>query len=464
MNPIDTPIGNDLRATRLGTCFDNNKRKLLVTQNSFDLAKLNSEKLLLFIDGIAKFELTTNSNNNSAYNSSAFNISAKAEGGAFGCKVAMGFNMSSSRADAQKSKSIKACLSYRYMNQAMQIQKATEKTYFNCLLTDCQTALNEIFQAKSPDDKLRKYREFTKTYGHACVTKLYLGAGSIANIEIDANESAVSNSSKYGVNAAVSSAFVSASTAVNWAEEHKKAGLKGSLKIDAIDYPQNSPTKEWAHALITSYAGKGLDVLTEGPGFADLPRPNFESTPPYPKLKKPDNKELPKNDSDLSNETQKEIMKDENFEGSWEDFVKRQKQELEKIDKSKIVKDAKNIKRNNVEIKQQPQADKSVIREAQLDANIESDWDLGGYLPVGYELTPWTDLFPSLKATTKYPSTSNIIFAKIMTFYYTRLQFGQYMNFLLDVGEAYNNADNKIFLANDIKSYFNLCEKYLEEF
>jgi hypothetical protein len=460
---LESSIGEALRATRLGTCFDNNLRMLKVKQNSFDLAKLNSEKLLLFVDGFAKFELITSSSNNSTYNSSAFNISAKAEGSILGCKAAVGFTMETANAHAEKTESIKACLSYRYSGQSFQIQKATENTYYSCLLQDCQDALKDIFEAETIDDKLKKYIEFTKIYGHDCVTRLYLGAGSIANIEIETKSSSDSNSSKYGVSAAVSSAWANASTAVNWAKEHKEAGLKGNLKIDSIDYPQNSPTRDWASALINTYAGKGLELLSKDGAFAQLPTPSFEKAPPYPKSEKPEKKELPKGESDLSEKTQEKIMEKENFKGTWKEFVEKQKGELEKIDKSKIVDDAKKAKKNKLELRPKVKQNGNSIRGVQLDAITESDWDLGGYLPIGYELTPWTELFPSLKAVTSYPSTSNIVFAKIMTFYYTRLQYGQYMQFLYDVGDAYDTTMKKM-LENDITLYFDLCKSFLNDF
>ena len=52
-----------------------------------------------------------------------------------------------------------------------------------------------------------------------------------------------------------------------------------------------------------------------------------------------------------------------------------------------------------------------------------------------------------------------------MTFYYTRLQFGQYMSFLLDLGESYLRQSAKArYLEHDIAEYFRFCEGYLQEF
>lgn len=453
-----------LTQTRLGTCYNNNSRLLLVRQNSFDLEKLNYKKLLLFFDGIAKFELETNSNNNSTYNSSAYSISSKAEGKLFRNKAAAAFDMERSHASANESKNIKASLSYRYLGQGFQIQKASEDTYFSCLLPDCQADLAEIYAATSSKSKLEKYLTFTEKYGHACVTKLFLEAGSIANIEVKAESNSVAHTSKYGMKASLSNRWGNESTAVNWAKELAASDLRGNLYIKAIDYPQNSPTKEWSHALVTNYEGRGFEVLSEKDAFTKLPSPNFERVPLHIGAKETDDKKLPESEPDLSVEIQKKIMEDQGYEGSWEEFIKRQEKALEGIDKYQVVEDAKKVKKSKMLPLQMFKQQRSQRASFALGEVKNSDWDLGGYCPVDYELTPWTELFPSLKAIVAYPATTNIIFAKIMTFYYTRLQFGQYMQFLSDVGDAYKDADNSKYLENDIDIYFQMCESYMNDF
>ena len=66
----------------------------------------------------------------------------------------------------------------------------------------------------------------------------------------------------------------------------------------------------------------------------------------------------------------------------------------------------------------------------------EGGWDIGGYAPIGYKVVPWTTLFPALGKFAKSTSLSSIYIAKTYTYYLTRLQFGQYLAFLSDVGKG----------------------------
>lgn len=61
-------------------------------------------------------------------------------------------------------------------------------------------------------------------------------------------------------------------------------------------------------------------------------------------------------------------------------------------------------------------------------------WDLGGYVPFAYKITPWNELFPDLAKFNKLSSIENIFIGKLYIYYLTRLQFLQYLNFLCDVG------------------------------
>jgi hypothetical protein len=85
-------------------------------------------------------------------------------------------------------------------------------------------------------------------------------------------------------------------------------------------------------------------------------------------------------------------------------------------------------------------------------------WDIGGYDPVGYGVTPWEVLFPALsRFPALRPTTiSSIYAAKLFTYYLTRLQFGQYLTFLSDVGGA--NCKNDAVEA-DTAFYAGHCDQ-----
>ena len=88
----------------------------------------------------------------------------------------------------------------------------------------------------------------------------------------------------------------------------------------------------------------------------------------------------------------------------------------------------------------------------------DGGWDLGGFVPVGYEVTPWATLFPQLAKFASSPTLKTGYIAKMYTFYLTRLQFGQYLHFLGDVGPDVCGNDA---ITQDIQTYERSCEDLL---
>jgi hypothetical protein len=89
-------------------------------------------------------------------------------------------------------------------------------------------------------------------------------------------------------------------------------------------------------------------------------------------------------------------------------------------------------------------------------SSSQGGWDIGGYAPVGYRVTPWTHLFPALGSFPKAKTLSTIYIAKLYTYYLTRLQFGQYLAFLGDVGPT--NCQNDA-IATDNAFYTAHCRR-----
>lgn len=82
-------------------------------------------------------------------------------------------------------------------------------------------------------------------------------------------------------------------------------------------------------------------------------------------------------------------------------------------------------------------------------------WDIGGYGPVGYRITPWSTLFPALGRIPKSQTLGSIYIAKLYTYYLTRLHFGQYLSFLVDVARDYGGGDS---VADDLGFYTHQCD------
>jgi hypothetical protein len=88
----------------------------------------------------------------------------------------------------------------------------------------------------------------------------------------------------------------------------------------------------------------------------------------------------------------------------------------------------------------------------------DGGWDIGGYVPSGYAITPWAVLFPALAERPKETSLKNIYFAKLFTYYLTRMHFLQYLTFLQDVGEGFCGNEA---IQDDVMVYRTLCDELL---
>jgi hypothetical protein len=64
----------------------------------------------------------------------------------------------------------------------------------------------------------------------------------------------------------------------------------------------------------------------------------------------------------------------------------------------------------------------------------DGGWGIGGYVPIGYKVTPWSTLFPALATYPSATSPKSINLSKLYVFYLTRIHFAQYLAFLKDVG------------------------------
>ena len=77
---------------------------------------------------------------------------------------------------------------------------------------------------------------------------------------------------------------------------------------------------------------------------------------------------------------------------------------------------------------------------------------------MGYEVTPLAAFFPQLAKFASSPTLKTGYIAKMYTFYLTRLQFGQYLHFLGDVGPDVCGNDA---ITQDIQTYERSCEDLL---
>ena len=76
-------------------------------------------------------------------------------------------------------------------------------------------------------------------------------------------------------------------------------------------------------------------------------------------------------------------MKEEGFKGTWPEFLKRQEEAMKGIDRNRVVEDGIGAKRIALNLE-----GGSVTPREEITVT-DSDWDLGPYLPVDFEVTSW---------------------------------------------------------------------------
>ena len=355
------------------------------------------------------------------------------------------------------------------MGQKFQIQGASPQTYYSCLLPDCQEALKAIWKATDVASKAAKYKEFIQRYGTGCVTSLYLEAGSIANINLKTDTEQKSKQNKYGVSVSGTCTLGSASAAAGWAKETKEAGFDGTFYVTVHNYPENAPTANWVTTMAEKLTLKGMDELADKASFIEPRNVKFEKAPPYPKRDAPSTDPMPKEDDSVDRETftetlQKEILEEEGCtELSWEQFCDRQKNELKAIDKQSVVQKTRSRSLSAPATRMYSMPMESRERSGTFGTSNTlgaSSWDLAGYIPVGVEVTAWPKIFPSLEML-NYISEDTKYYAMLTAFFYTRLQFLEYMQFIDDVGNVFN-SDNYEYISDDIRVFGDVCTTFVQ--
>merc|ERR1712238_483443 len=154
----------------------------------------------------------------------------------------------------------------------------------------------------------------------------------------------------------------------------------------------------------------------------------------------------------------KEIQEETDKKESPEQRKQKRKKRKQMVDKSKagtVVRDHNNAKKSGKKStgvsRSTMKKTTSVVTEEEIRLVEEevsrdsSTWDLGGFSPQSFETTKWSALFPDLKR--EFPLTENRIYiTRLWLFYLTRLEFLQYLCFLIDVGDdlAESWDDNRI--------------------
>ncbi|MCI5162353.1 MAG: hypothetical protein D3917_10120 [Candidatus Electrothrix sp. AX5] len=369
-----------------------------------------------------------------------------------------------------KRQGINCLVSYFYKNQKLVLlyEGSSPETLYNCMTNDFQKLYNDVMNAETNDEYLEKYNNFTQVYGHGCVTTLHLTAGSVFMINIGYSNDAEANSLRFGSSVSVNTPFGGGSVAGAWGKEVEASFSNATMSVTGENIPENTPTASWCSAMVDKFTNQAVSILCQPAGMISVPNTSNPKSPELPERRNPDNKKIPSpvnTDSNLTKELKDKIMKEDGY-NDWNEYINAQKDAYEKTTPRNIVKDAiskiKKLNSDNI-LKNINNSDKEILNlHKNTDTALGSDsWNLGGYIPYAYEVTPWSVLFPDLKL--KLPqSFTSIYYAKIFTYYLTRLQFAQYLYFLHDVGESLEQYGNYA-ISFDADIYNAHCNNLLKK-
>jgi len=453
-------IPGELRAARIGTCYDPITRRLLTNKIVIDPTRMTSNSLL-FVQGSGELRLRANSSASKNANDTFFAMDAKAKIGSW---VSVGFNMASSDSNASSSNNLNCFCSYVFKGQKLCLVDNGPEALFNSMTDEFQNAFVDLFNSKDSADFFGKYILFIQKFGHGCVTELSLTCGSAFQMNASYSDEASANLSKYGASLAIGTPWAGASAAAEYAKQVTKMDSGATMKLMASDIPADACTKDWCKTLMTKVLELGLSKLAKEPSAIS---PYAGTSPKAPEIPsgKPTTQKLPDKDKpDISKEMQKKLMEEDGFEGTWEEYIKAQEAMYEKLKPSVILKEALSIKENPPTYAQD-----NIQSEEETDfvmsASATSSWDLGGYIPYSYVVQPWAQLFPQFKSINIPTTFRSIYIAKTYMYYLTRLQFASYLSFLSDVGtETLQDPPTEFgnLIAEDAIRFHGECKKFLE--
>merc|ERR1712238_129813 len=357
---------------------------------------------------------------------------------------------------------------------------AMTEPVFNSAFKGFQDYYRNVVTAATPSDYFQAYDAFTALYGDSCITRLNLIAGSALKVTVSDSTSSTSKSDKYGAEGSVSTFGGGASVASNWGKSMESQQANQNLKIDVFHEPRTSVTATFVNDLRDTYVSEKLlgEAITD-PKFTPgkTPKIKIPNIPPPPE--KVEDKEPPKRV--LSD---KEIQEETDKKESPEQRKQKRKKRKQMVDKSKagtVVRDHNNAKKSGKKstgvFRLSMKKTTSVVTEEEIRLVEEevsrdsSTWDLGGFSPQSFETTKWSTLFPDMKK--EFPLTENRIYITwLWLFYLTRLEFLQYLRFLIDVGDdlaeywvKYSGGVKADLLntKSDARNFSDRCDKLKED-
>mmetsp|Transcript_46661 Transcript_46661/g.52686 ORF Transcript_46661/g.52686 Transcript_46661/m.52686 type:complete len:672 (+) Transcript_46661:75-2090(+) len=442
MSEFITRVPNELRTYRLGMGYDTEGGER--RNAAFHLDKLDKRSHIIRGEGSLRQSVTANASSSDISSNSFFQLAGKAEVTFWGVKASVSASMETEQSVSKTSFEQNVVVQSIIEGEAMEMTGITAMTkpVYNSAFEGFQKYYENVVTAATPSDYFQAYDTFTALYGDSCITRLNLIAGSALKVTVADSTNSTSKSDKYGAEGSVSTFAGGASVASNWGKSMQSQQGNQDLEIDVFHEPRSAVTAKFVMDLRDKYVSEKLDGMKNiepkfTPGITpEIVRPTIPDPP-----ERVDDKEPPKRG--LSD---KEIQEETDKKESPEQRKQKRKKRKQMVDKSKagtIVRDhnaaKKSGKKSTGVSRLSMKKTTSVVTEEEIrlveeEVSRDSTWDLGGFSPQSFETTKWSTLFPDLKK--EFPLTENRIYITwLWLFYLTRLEFLQYLCFLVDVGD-----------------------------
>jgi hypothetical protein len=346
-------VPTDILNARIGACYNQVTRKLIPAVFAITPSLVSGDNVM-FINGRGTLSCIANSTSHEAASKSIFQIDTKAEagyeGGIAGVQGSLDFNMESTQSHTSGSEEVSVICNYSFLGSKQYLMKQDPEDLIKIMSPSFFKAYTAVCQAENLTAYMEAYNNFTKDFGHACVTTVFLTAGSSFKLTLSSCDDAATLSTKYGgsfaLNGHYGGGYGGISVATQWAGEQQDANKKAELSVHFENVPSNAPTSDWANNMLTLFSGTLVTDFANKASKIEPASINLPATAPS-LSGKPEKRDLPKRNSDkldISSSLQKQFMNEDGFEGSWDEYIAKQKEALDSLLPEKIVEEAKNSK------------------------------------------------------------------------------------------------------------------------
>ncbi|PWB36050.1 hypothetical protein DCO48_00970 [Pseudomonas sp. SDI] len=462
MSNDDLKIPTDYGFARIGGVMNYLTREFVTDLHAFDMAALAS--LSRLTSNQPRGEMTIQANAYSKEEQSAWSVSAAAKASANFplCSVALEFHTDQSAGELSTASGMKLTVGYAVRDYKIKLSRdVTAAELYQCATPRFKEAYDAIANAETPEDWLAAYMDFQEDYGHGFITSLELISCAAGNLSVQYTSRATQNAQKWGGSITVGGVGGGASACTEYAKSQQAAGSQGTLTANVCGVPAESPAMNWARTLITSYAEKSIDTLTQRPPSAIAIPVTAAKLPDIPKITPPSKGDgLPPVKMNLNSNKDlvdylklKALLKDGGDIHSlpdWDECKKKpdesraQVQEALNRHSSAIKKSVDELKFSDVAVSS-PSAIEAIpstlpaarrLRASARENSASGDIDFGDYAICGFGFESYSKYLPALKSKIAVPTKTGFFLVKHNLFIAARQIFAAYLNYIKDLPEA----------------------------